>query len=499
MTQFSFAYIIRNFAALETMGDASRKDGKPFDSWGLSYLGEILRLNLNELRRLKTTRCYEGHVSISLRKLESTGVMVGVDRKSKFQSQKSGGHAGLPTVYLDVEVEIRDLQPIVLESLSTLIEEASQSNPVLLLEELGKDAEKTKYLSETDDFRTQLWKNRQKQMEKLEAGLGPLLKQLEKMGVPIDELKKLTPEKAFSLLPQVTTTLSQYDTTPRIMRQIAAQYLEIYKGIASKDKSAKCDVTAVETFGNDFYEIFRHCMNLLVRFLKYDQGQFWLEELEPGVDYFYIDTEVKMDGKGPLIPLSRHKHSIEMLDATFLLSEDEWVTIKKELQKYDVLIESRLSIGRIFTQAEIALVDTHFEAAIVIAHVAFEASMNRVLEYFFTEKIPHGFGRKVGLLQFILERASLAGLDSETYHDLWRLIDGKPKPNKRNPRKPWDYEDGLLPIRNNLQHRTEFPEISSKRVGEYISAARRLARHFDRWIQTEPPKDLADNCKEFLK
>lgn len=500
MTQFSFIHTIRNFAALETMGDASEKDGQPFDSWSHEYIGEILRLNLNTLCRLKISTQYEGHVSISLKKLEPTGVIVGVDRISRFQPHKSGGHAGLPAAYFDIKIEIRNLQPNVVESLSTLVLEVNKTNPVLLLEELEKDAERVKHLSKTDDFRTKLWKNRMKQIEQLEAGLEPLLENMEKLGIPIDELRKLTPEKAFSLLPQLSSTLDQYETTPKIMRQIAAQYLEIFKGIANQDKSVKCDVLAVEAFGNDLFEIFRHCMNLLIRFFKYNQGQFWLEELDPGVGYFYIENEVKMNGAGPLIPIARHKHTIERLDSIFLLTLKEWSRIRDELQEYDILIENRLSIGRIFTQAEIALTDSHFEAAITIAHVAFEASLNLVLEYFFAEKVPSVvLGKKIGFVQCILQQSLTAGLEPEEYQELWRLIEGKPKPNKKSPRMPWDYEDGLLPIRNDLQHRTEFPEISPNRVAEYISAARRIARHLDRWIQTKPPKNLAEDCIDLLK
>jgi len=339
-----------------------------------------------------------------------------------------------------------------------------------------------------------------KQMEQLQAGLSPVLEKMEELGVPVDELRKLTPEKAFSLLPRLSKTLGRYETTPRIMRQIAAQYLEVFKSIVNQDESVKCDVNAVEEFGNDFFEIFRHCMNLLIRFFKYDRGQYWLEELDTGVGFFFSDTEVKMDGRGPLIPLARHKHSIKPLDSIFLLSSAEWERMRKEIRDKGVLTDSRLSIGRIFTQAEIALEDSHLEAAIIIAHVAFEASLNLVIEYFSPEKGPTVvLGRKVGFVQCLLGEGFLDGPEPNKHRSLWRLIEGTPKPDKRNPRKPWDYEDGLLPVRNDLQHRTEFPEISSSRVAEYISAARRLARYLERWIQTEPPKTLIYNCEELLK
>jgi len=483
------------------MGDSSKENGKPIDSWNKDYLGEILRANISELRRLKTTKNYEGYVSISLKQIESTGVIVGIDKRSKFQVQKSGGHAGLPTVHLDVIIDIQNLDSNLLESLSTLLDEATKSDPITLIEELEKDEDKVKQLAESDDFRARLWAKRMKEMEIIGTGLEPLVKQLESIGIRLNELEKLTPENALSLLSQSKTILKQYDTTPKFIRQqLTAQYLEYFKGLANQDKSIKCDVNTVETFGQDLFEIFRNCMNLVISFLKYDQGQFWLEELEPGAGYFYIETEVKMDGRGPLIPLSRHKHTMEMLDASFLLTENEWGLIKEELQKYNVLTDHRLSIGRIFTQAEIALEDAHLEAAIAIAHVAFEASMNQILDYFFVDKVPvSGFGKKVGLLQFIMEKASFAGLDSKDYYDLWRLIDGKPKDNRTNPRKPWDYEDGLLPVRNDLQHRSEFPDVTPRRVGEYILAARKLARHLDRWIQTKPPTDLTNSFEDLIQ
>jgi hypothetical protein len=181
-----------------------------------------------------------------------------------------------------------------------------------------------------------------------------------------------------------------------------------------------------------------------------------------------------------------------------VLPKEEWPSIKKDMQSTSSSMDGALPIGRIFTQAEIAMTEEHLEAAIIIAHVALEASLNRVLEYFYENRTPNVvLGKKLGFTKCLMRKSYLSE-DSVPLAERWRLVEGKPKSGRKNPRKPWDYEDGLLPIRNNLQHRTLFPEIGARRVAEYISAARWIARHIERWLRSSPSKRLAKDCSGHL-
>ena len=488
-TTFEFSYAIRNFVALETLGNKPAES--PFDSWSELFLGNVLDI---ELKNMEKKQQYSGEVSIEITDLELTGTIVGVDRVTRLQPHKSGGHGGLPTAILKVKIDIANIGDLLKRNLSKLIEEANRAHPISLLEEVLTRPERENDELQKTDFRFQLLKNYMERTSKLQDGLSPLLKEL---GVTKEVLDSITPEKALSILSIATNMLSKYETSNEQSRGFLAEYLEIYKTtIRNFDNSF--DVKEIEEFGNHFFLIAKEAINTLIRHLKYNHSQFWLEEIvEDSPGYFYIQNEVFMDGKGPLIPVARHLNTINMLDSMFLISLEDWNQIRNELHAREKL--DALTIGRILTQAERSLQENYLEAAVVISHVALEAALTNLIEYMLDGKSsPATIGKKVAFIQCLSKSAisehALFHIDDTD----WRLIEGKPKAGKKKPRKYYDYEDGLIPVRNDIQHRSYFPIISQKRIGEYMLATRRISLALAKWIETNPPGEYSNGCADML-
>ena len=488
-TTFEFSYAIRNFVALETLG--SKPAESPFDSWSDLFLGNILNIELNSMEK---NQQYSGRVSIDLTSLELTGMIVGVDKITRLQPHKSGGYAGLPTAVLKVKIEINNIGDLLKKNLSRLIEEANRAAPISLLEETLGHRERVNDESQGTDFRSQLAKNYLARVSRLQEEFSPVL---EELGVTKEVLGSITPEKVMSALPIATNILAKHETSKEQSRAFLAEFLEIYKSTV-RDFDDSFDVKEVEEFGNHLFLIGKEAINTLIRNLKYNHSQFWLEEIvEDSPGYFYIQNEVFMDSKGPLIPIARHLNTINMLDPMFLISLQDWHQIRSELHAREKL--DALTIGRILTQAERSLQEGYLEAAVVISHVALEAALTNLIEYVLDGKSPPAtIGRKVAFIQCLANGAipenALFHIDGTD----WRLIEGKPKAGKKKPRKYYDYEDGLIPVRNDVQHKSYFPVIGRKRVGEYLLATRRVSSALAKWIETKPPKGMLDDCERML-
>jgi len=499
-TTFKFDYVIRGFASLETSGDADPHGGRPFDTWTPDYLGPLASFRLENLEETGIDKAYKGTISISLLSLEPTPVIVGRDIVSKMQPHKSGGRGPLPTAKFEICMTFVNLDRDLLRGLHVLVEEANKDDPMTLLAEAFQNPEMLSLANNETDYRSKVIKNFLGQIEKLWKELEPLMKSLGfKTGLRGDVHNKDV-ARALSVVFQI---LERNDPTGEQRRAYTAQYLEMYKALMFHRPDSRSLPALVEAFGNDFFMLFRCCMNLIIRHLKYDHEQFWLKEITKfSGGYFFIENGVTMDGEGLLIPASRHAHTTELLDAGFLLHSAEWSRIREALSNVQSL-SSRVgdfAYSAIFSEADTAFEDGHLVGAILLAHAGLEASLTQVLERLFDFNPPDiSMGKKVAFIQCCFRKALPEDAVSAQYRALWRLIEGEPKPNKPRPRKYWDYQDGLIPIRNDIQHRRRIKLDDPRRLAQYISAARTMSNLIVRWSESPLSREIRKPCEGVLK
>ncbi|MFW9889626.1 MAG: hypothetical protein ACFFER_15665 [Candidatus Thorarchaeota archaeon] len=309
-------------------------------------------------------------------------------------------------------------------------------------------------------------------------------------------LKNDTDQKrAEMLVKELLQTIEEGNIHSIQFRTQLANYLEMYKEAVkyapSLLREKKIDVGTIETFAEDFFIIFRHYMNLVIRFFKYDCQQYWLQEIpESAGGYFYFTNEIFMDNKGPLIPIARHHHASDMLSEEYLISENDWLGIRETIGNYEQLVQRAgdFTLGGIFSQSDIQLEEDHLENAVILGLVGLEAAMTQTLEYFYGEKGADGTaGKKLGRVRHLLKKANFANMTPGEFDSMYRLIAGTDNETEA---------DGLLPLRNEVMHNGRtIPKGDKRIVVEYISAGRRFAYRLINWIKSTPDKTIAPYLK----
>ena len=494
---FRFLYTLRGFAAMETLGDASDSDDKPMDSWSQKYLGQIYTSQLDDVMPKGVEKRYRGSISTTLQELKRGSIIVGIDRRTRLQKHKSGPHGPLPDAIFEVSVSIKGLEGNVRRGLLVLLEEGRIHD----WEQLAKKYIKIERLLER--HRPELGRLSESFMHKSEKLSEAFEDIFNSVDIDLD-IKDIDWQKFIDeSLSKLRNIEIPDERAERQLRSFAAQYLEVYKDLIKHDPKGirlkKLDVSAVEAFGTDLFLLFRFHMNKFLRLLRYSRQQYWIEEIpEYESGYFYIDNEVSFDGNGPLIPIIRHHHAIDRIPEDFVIDLSEWADIREILSDDYKLSEhvDSFTLGGIFSQAVMAIEDEHVETAVILGLVGLEAAMSDVLEYFYGESGTLGTaGEKCRIIKCLLKAGNLHGVTNKE----WRAIEGEPKPGfqKGDYR---NYHDGLIPVRNGVQHRGErIPSDQMSRVVDFVATARRVSYRLGMWLETKPEMAIGRRCQKNIR
>ena len=485
-TNLEFKYVIRNFIALET--EYKEDEDKKFEEWSSNYLGSFLETSIDSIDFRNLSKKYEGNISIALEELETGSIIVGQDTRTKFQPYKSSGHGPLCNGVFNVKISLKGVDGKTILGLYALLKKASINSWNKLIQEFHNLSKKIGKIPAEYQRDTPITKNIQKQFDKAKAFSLPLL---EAYGIDYEPNDDENPEEVSDFIENLTKFLNRSDIKGTQFRGQLGTYLEMYKELIKlpisilRDK--KFDVESVEKFGTDIFHIFRHCMNLIIRYFKYDKQQFWLQEIPDSYSgYFYVMNEVSFNGKSPLIPIARYHHTSEFLSEDYMIHRSDWNAIKDELSNYESLVKSSgdFTLGGIFSQSDSLLEENHLENAVILCVVGLEAAMTQTLEYFYGEEGANGTaGFKLIRLEKLLNTIRFPLASRDELKSVFNLIFMKTEKIE---------DKGLLQWRNDIIHnQVTIPKNLKKRIVEIISVARRFAYQLLNWIESEPDKQVA--------
>jgi hypothetical protein len=485
-TNIEFKYVIRNFIALET--EYKEDEDKKFEEWSSKYLGSLLETSIDSIDFRNLSKKYEGKISIALEKLEKGSVIVGQDLRAKFQPYKSSGHGPLCNGVFKVKISLKGIDGKAILGLHALLKRARINSWNELFQEFYNLTKKLGRIPAECQNDTPITKNIQNYFDRAKAFSLPLLEAFGIDSVPNDEVN---PKEVSDFLENLTRFLNRSDIRGTQFRGQLGTYLEMYKELIKlpisilRDK--KFDVDSVEKLGTDIFQIFRHCMNLIIRYFKYDKQQFWLQEIPDSYSgYFYVMNEVSFNGKSPLIPIARHHHTSEFLSEDYMILESDWNDIKDELSNYEFLVKSSgdFTLGGIFSQSDSLLEADYLENAVILCVVGLEAAMTQTLEYFYGEEGANGTaGVKLRRLEKFLNNILFPLASRDELKSVFGLISMKTEKIE---------DKGLLQWRNDIIHnQVSIPKNLKKRIVKLISVGRRFAYQLLNWIESEPDKQVA--------
>lgn len=473
-TTFSLDYETRHFAALQSSDRKENKQKERLEVWPKSLLGPVLSCEL-DTSHLKLHNEYEGSIDIDLVDLKPSGAVVGEDLKIKLQ-RHSESHGHLPTATFHIEIRLRGLDGTLVRSLLGVLKVSSKADRAFLIQDRFKRQQRTLERFRRGEPRE--GEASKEDVEKLELVLNQVKGQY---GFDVsDEQIWSMFEDSMPLFAQLAQLADPKGVDYRFR---LGDYLELYKTSRKQSRiprGPKIDISRIEDFAEDLFDIFRHYMNLVIGLLRYDRQQYWLEEI-PGTakGYFYLYNEVRMNGKGPLIPSSRHQMEIERLPEDYCISEEEWNQLRSVATDAAALSAraGSFSLGGVFSQAMIAVEEGRLETAVILGMVGFEGALSLLEEHYGK---PDARSRYRDRVDWAKERIGgnlppcRLGNEDVT---VWRCVEGVPKKGIRNAGRYYDYEDGLIPVRNAVIHdKKEIMGKDQKRIVGYIVAARVFAQ-----------------------
>jgi hypothetical protein len=150
---------------------------------------------------------------------------------------------------------------------------------------------------------------------------------------------------------------------------------------------------AAKKFAEDMFYIFRYYMNSVIRYLKYNYYQYWLNEVpESDLGYFYLVHEVSY-GNGAflglrkhediMIPTASHFANIPLIRDDFsLIRKDDWKRIVSDIGSFDTVQEkaAETSASGIFSLSMSEMVSSNLEKAYILAVIGLEEAVKEFYE-----------------------------------------------------------------------------------------------------------------------
>jgi len=239
----------------------------------------------------------------------------------------------------------------------------------------------------------------------------------------------------------------------------------------TKRKPAGVDPGLTESFGEDVFRITQYYWNLIIRYLRYEGSQYWLEEIPSyEIGQFFIKNSAS------ILPYA----TIQM-DLMLISDEVDYVTHEKWNEflevTNDITLLERYSggfeIGGIFSQAMTSLVNKEFEVSAILALIGLDYAMAEVLPIIrpgFTGSTP---GKRIPVVRKEFKVRGKLNLMDKEYHDSWDVI-----MHERN-------KTGLLFLRNRVVHEelklSSSDNVLRSDILEMIKTARLLAYRLTAW------------------
>lgn len=501
-TNFRIKYILRPFCALKGKGTKNPATERVEEKWPEEFTGDLLATNFTDFELPEMSRSYSGRIALKVERLESSGYVVEHELKTFLQPHPNGVHGHLPSAELDTKIILNDLGEELppAQALISLCEDIDLIKITKVKQRRFRDA--LKLHREDKVVISEIPKNNLDKTSHLLEQLPALLGSQESSKSGEEEFWDLM-EKVGPLMAELT----QYEKNPeRVYRSNLSTYLGWAlrgdKDIPESRIVSGIDQELLKDLGKNLFEIFRHYMNVIVRFFRTQYQQTWIRKLEQtDMGYFYITNYVEMNGKGPFIPIAHHSVDLVKLPQEYMIQRNEWNDrIKPILGNtwHLQLVADRFqsfALQGIFSRAIETIHDGHLADAVILGDTGLEAAMRNVLDYFNVKR--RNAPGLVTAVKKLVRKAEFYPKLPFDIDDLWRLIEGKPRSKKDKGRKYSGYEDGLIPERNKCAHGFHKYSIDpkrTKRIGEYIAAARTISQTLELWISQDPDKKLAKHA-----
>jgi hypothetical protein len=250
---------------------------------------------------------------------------------------------------------------------------------------------------------------------------------------------------------------------------------EVKKG--SRKLPEGVDPTSVGEFANDLFNIVTGFWNNIVKYLKYEEAQYWVNEYPPhAAGLFFIRNRVTFDGEELLPHMTAHVRQ-QMIKYN-QIDNAKWKRIVAATKDGNKLQELQMewTVDGILSQALAHLTQNELTAAIVLSCVALEEALTRALYHIDPENYESGgLGAKLGKAKGKINRIELE-YDEESWTKDFNLLTTN---NKQTGK-------GLDDIRKRIQH----PEVgldkaipSRAEVAARVLAAQRMCRALLKWAR----------------
>lgn len=222
------------------------------------------------------------------------------------------------------------------------------------------------------------------------------------------------------------------------------------------------DPDAARVFAEDLYSLLISFWNRIVRYLKYEESQYWLNEYpEYGSGLFFIRNRVTLDGD-EIVPYGTAQVRQEILREN-LIDLNRWEGIAAATKDERNLREREIdwTVSGILSQALSHLVANELLSAIVLSCVALEEAMTMSLHHVDPENYDAGgLGAKAAKVKDLIG-CKRVGYDRSAWENDWTFLQSGEKETGM----------GLIQIRQRLQH----PEVGmSKAIPERSDVAKRV-------------------------
>jgi len=494
------------FAALLPRGELSLQSLKG-DIWD-SFSPLCMSTDLNSFNPPDSPYSYNGNISLELVGFEIPDI--------KYESTisvdviDSHGHlVSLPTAIVRVKIELENLDQEVLDTLtwyqdcvknidqniaisemmdvidSLLDAIIKNNNPLKILEDYERKERQFRFLTkrmQDESLQTDILVV-QKSSDPLQIGrklISALSRTFQESNLLSDEDR----EMVIQIINQVKTNLEtnvadteSEDVALQLRLRKSLRLHAISRAIKNENNTTPSGINpdATYLFAKDLFHIIMSHWNNIIRYLKYELTQYWLEEYPIyAAGLFYIKNKVTLDGK-EILPYSTAFVRQDILKH-HLIDEKKWKSVTSELQDGNVFKTYQLdwTVDGILSQAFSHLVNDELPAAIILGGVALEEAMTRVLYHVNRNEYEKGgLGEKIRKVNRLIGAEAFGYNIADWKHD-WKLLNAGNK-NTGN---------GLVQIRTRIQH----PEIDSEKimisrveVAERILASQRICRALLKW------------------
>jgi hypothetical protein len=267
----------------------------------------------------------------------------------------------------------------------------------------------------------------------------------------------------------------------RYWKEISENITKIFAG--TKKKPQNVDPESTELFGEDLFHLLRHYWNLVIRYLRYERLQYWLEEFPSyELGQFYINNSVTVNCNVVIPCVSIRMELMLITDEIEYLDQEKWIETIQTTQDMQLLekYSGGFEIGGIFSQSLRSLIDREFENAVILALIGLDSAMSEIMQI-----IRPGFkgstpGQRIPVVRKEFKVRGMLDFSEDDFDSSWNIMmNGKEK-------------KGLLFLRNEVVHDDrKLPSSDSDLradILQMIKTARLLAYRLSIWKRTQPKR-----------